>query len=75
MLTSITSVAAIICIYISMTMFAIVVLLSAILFLGYYYHSIKVSSDIEENKQGYTFICAFAVACFIAVYVLPKILF
>ena len=75
MLTSITSIVAIICIYISMKVFAIVVMLAAVLFLGYYYHSIKISSDIYENKQGYTFISALAVALFVALYLLPKILF
>lgn len=75
MLTSITSIVAIICIYISMKVFAIVVMLAAILFLGYYYHSIKISSDIDENKQGYTFISALAIALFVALYLLPKILF
>lgn len=74
MLTSITSIVAIVCIYISMKVFAIVVMLAAVLFLGYYYHSIKISSDIDENKQGYTFISALAVALFVAVYLLPKIL-
>ena len=75
MLTSITSIVAIICIYISMKAFVIVVMLAAVLFLGYYYHSIKISSDIDENKQGYTFIIALAVALFVALYLLPKILF
>lgn len=74
-LTSVTTIVAIVCIYISMTVFAIVIALGALLFLGYYYHSIKISSDIDENKQGYTFICAVAAALFVSVYVLPKIFF
>ena len=74
-LTSVTSIVAIICIYISMQAFAIVIMLAAILFLGYYYHSIRISSDIDENKQGYTFISALAIAIFVAVYLLPKIFF
>lgn len=72
-LTSITSIVAIICVYISMTAFMVVICLAALLFAGYYYHSIAVSSDIDENKQGYTFISAMAVALFVAVYLLPKI--
>ena len=72
-LTSITSIVAIICIYISMTTFMVVICLAALLFTSYYYHSIAITSDIDENKQGYTFISAMAVALFIAVYLLPKI--
>lgn len=72
-LTSVTSIIGIVCIYISMKAFAIVIGLAGMLFSVYYYHSIKASSDIDENKQGYTYVIAVAVALFVAVYLLPKI--
>ena len=46
MLTAITSVVGIVCIYISMKAFAIVIGLAAMLFSVYYYHSIKICSSI-----------------------------
>ena len=72
-LTSVTSIIGIVCIYISMKVFLIVIGLASMLFSVYYYHSIKVSSNIDENKQGYTYVSAVAVALFVAVYLLPKI--
>ena len=73
MVTAVISVVGIVCIYISMKVFAIVIGLASMLFSVYYYHSIKISSDIDENKQAYTYVSAVAIALFVAVYLLPKI--
>lgn len=74
-LTLITTIVAIICIYISVKLFIIVLLLAGILYLCHLYHGIQVVSDIDENKQGYTFLVSVSVATFIVVYILPKLFF
>lgn len=74
-LTLITTILAIICLYISVKVFFIVLLLAGVLYLCHLYHGTQEISNIDENKQGYTFLVAVAVATFVVVYVLPKILF
>ncbi len=74
-LTLITTILAIVCLYISTKIFFIVLLLAGVLYLCHLYHGIQKVSDIDENKQGYTFLMAVAVATFVVVYLLPKILF
>ena len=74
-LTILTTIVAIIAVYISTKAFLVVLLLAGVLYLCHLYHGIQKISNIDENKQGYTFLVAVAVATFAVVYVLPKLLF
>lgn len=74
-LTLITSIVAIVCIYLSMKLFIIVLLLAGVLYLCHMYHGIQAITDIDENKQGYTFLVSVAVATFVVLYILPKLFF
>ena len=74
-LTTITSVVAIICAYISPKLFVILLALAAILYSKHLYHGIGAVTKIDENKQGYTYLVMFAVTMFVTFYILPKILF
>lgn len=74
-LTLVTSLVAIILLYLSLKVFLVFLLLAGILYLCHMYHGIQVISDLDENKQGYTFLVSVSVATFIVVYILPKIFF
>ena len=74
-LTTITTIVATICMYISMKLMFVVVLVSGVLYLTHLYHGFMSTNDVEEEKIGYTYTIAISVATFIVVYLLPKILF
>ncbi len=74
-LTTVTTIVALICMYISAKLMLIVLLVSGVLYLAHLYHGFLVTTEVEENKVGYTYVTAVAVATFIVVYLLPKILF
>ena len=74
-LTTITTIVALICTYISTKLMLIVLLVSGVLYLAHLYHGFLETTEVEENKVGYTYVTAVAVATFIVIYLLPKILF
>ena len=74
-LTTITTIVALICMYISTKLMFIVLLVCGVLYLSHLYHGFLNSTEVEENKIGYTYVASVAVATFVVVYLLPKILF
>ncbi len=74
-LTTITTIVALICMYISTQIMFIVLLVCGVLYLSHLYHGFLNSTEVEENKIGYTYVASVAVATFVVVYLLPKILF
>lgn len=74
-LTTITTIVALICMYISAKLMLVVLLVCGVLYLSHLYHGFLNSTEVEENKIGYTYVVSVAVATFVVVYLLPKILF
>jgi len=74
-LTTVTTIVATLCMYISEKIMFIVLLVSGVLYLTHLYHGFQKSTEVEENKMGYTYVVAISVATFVVVYLLPKILF
>jgi len=74
-LTTITTIVALICMYISAKVMLIVLLVCGVLYLAHLYHGFLTTTEVEENKIGYTYVASVAIATFVVVYLLPKILF
>ncbi len=72
-LTTISTLAVIVCMYISIPLALIVLLLAGILYLTYLYHGFMEITEIDRNKLGYIFTASVAVATFVVIYILPKI--
>lgn len=66
---------ALLCLYISMEIMGVVLIVSSLLYFVYLYHGILVTTEIEENKVGYAYVSAVVVFLFLVAYLLPKILF
>lgn len=73
--STITTLAATICAFISVKVMAIVLLLASLLYQLHLYHGFVVTTETNEEKIGYSFATAIAVSTFVVVYILPKLLF
>ncbi len=73
--TTITTAVAIILTYMSIKFMMIVLLLAGIFYLTYLAQGISNTTKIDKNKLAYVFVPSIAVATFVVVYILPKILF
>ncbi len=73
--TTITTVVAIICVYISIKLSFIILLIAALFYLTHLYQGINEITKVDKNKLAYVFVPAVSVAIFVVVYVLPKIMF
>lgn len=73
--TTITTVVAIISIYISMKFMFILLLIAGVFYLTHLYQGIIETTEVNKNKLAYVFVPTISVATFVVVYVLPKILF
>ena len=73
--TAITTVVATICIFMSINLALIILSLGALFYLTYLYQGIIELTSIEKNKLAYVFVPAGAVAMFVMLYVIPRIVF
>ena len=72
--TTITTLAAIICIYINTTAMLVVLLVAAAFYMTHLYQGIIEITEIEKNKLAYVFVPAISAAMFVMFYVMPKIM-
>lgn len=72
--TTVTTLVGLICIYLSMTVMLIVLVLASLLNLLYLYHGLVEVTKVDKNRIAYVLVGAQAVASFIVLYVLPKLL-
>lgn len=73
--STVTTLVATICAFISVKVMAILLLLASLLYQLHLYHGFVVTTETNEEKIGYSFAAAIAVSIFVVVYLLPKILF
>ncbi|MBE6147747.1 MAG: YIP1 family protein [Firmicutes bacterium] len=74
-LTTVTSVVGLICLFVSIKLFGIVVGLAGVLYLCHLYHGVQIVFKVDENKQGYIFLATIVAVMILVSYVLPEILF
>lgn len=74
-ITTVTTVIAIICMYISTKVMGIVLGVATLLYWVQLYHGFIKTTDINEEKRGYTYTAAIVIAAFLVFYLIPKILF
>lgn len=73
--TLITTLIAIIFVFISMKLATILLLVAGAFYFTYLYHGMTEISNLDKNKMAYVYVPALSVAAFVVVYILPKILF
>lgn len=73
--TAVTTLASIILLYISAKLMVYVLLIAATFYLTYLYQGLSDSTEIDKNKLAYLFVSTVAVAIYVMVYLMPKILF
>ncbi len=74
-LTTVTTLVALVCMYISTKVMGIVLGVATILYWVQLYHGFIKTTDLDEEKTGYSYTAAIAVAAFLVFYLIPKILF
>lgn len=73
--TAVTTFVALICIYISVKLMALIITLASVFYLTYLVQGISELTSINKNKLAYVFVPALTVTMFVVCYILPKILF
>ena len=73
--TTLTTILAIICVYININVMTIVLVVALLFYLTHLYQGIIEATELNKNKLVYVFVPAIVVASFFMMYVLPKILF
>ncbi len=73
--TLITTVVAIIGIFLSIKFALLVIVIAGIFYLAHLYQGITDIQGLSKDRYAYTFVTAIVVASFVVLYILPKILF
>ena len=71
--TTVTTLVALVTLYISSTVMFIVLALATVFYLVYLAQGLRAKTEIDANKFAYVFVPSIAVAYFVVCYVLPKI--
>lgn len=74
-LTTVTTLVALVCMYISTKVMGIVLGIATVLYWVQLYHGFVKTTDLDEEKTGYSYTAAIAVAAFLVFYLIPKVLF
>lgn len=72
--TTVTTLIATVCIYISFTLTFVVIALASLFYTIYLYHGLSDITEVDKNKLGFVFVPSIAVAAFVVIYILPKII-
>lgn len=72
-LTTVTTLIAIVCVYINFWLMLIVLLVSGVLYMLTTYHGFTELTKVDKNKMAYVFTIAYGITLFVVVYLLPKI--
>lgn len=70
---TVVSLIAIICMYISIKLMLIVLLISSLFYVVYLYHGVRETAGVDDNKVAFVYVPAVVVAEFVVLYLLPKI--
>ncbi len=70
---TITVLVILICMYISLKLMLIVLLITSLFYTVYLYHGTKEVCGVEDNKVAFVYVPSISVAIFVVVYLLPKI--
>lgn len=73
--TTITTIIAIIALYINVWVAVIILAIAGVIFLLNIYHGYTMISNIDKNKMAYAFTGCYAITLFVVCYILPKIFY
>lgn len=73
-LTTFTTIVVILCMYFSMTLVFIILVFAGVLYFTYLYQGFLEFTNIDKNRVGVVFTVSIAVASFLVLYVMPRIL-